>query len=271
MDLRRKADEIRLKTFETSTHAGGGHYGGSLSAIEIMTVLYYDIMNIDKDHMHDDARDRFVLCKGHAGPPLYAVLADRGFFPAEWLLELDADGGHLPKHVDRKKVPGIEFSSGPLGQGLSVACGMALPLLHRQPDARVYALLGDGECDEGQVWEAAMLAAHYQLGNLIAIVDYNKCQIDGAVSRVMGLEPLADKWAAFGWNVLEADGHDVDALHDVLTSAKRHTGSPTVILAHTKKGHGVSFMEGNYLWHSGKITAEQFETGRKELESACRR
>lgn len=265
MDLRKKADELRVKTFEIITDAGGGHYGGSLSAIEIMTVLYYDVMRCGKNMMNDPARDRFVLCKGHAGPPLYVILADKGYIDPERLRELDQNGGSLPKHVDRKKVQGIEYSSGPLGQGLSVACGMAVSLKKDHKGSRVYALLGDGECDEGQVWEAAMLAAQYQLDNLIAIVDYNKAQIDGMNCEVMGLEPFADKWRAFGWNVFEVDGHDVNALKEVFERAKKTMAGPCVVIAHTKKGRGISFMEDNYLWHSGKITSEQFEQGLRDL------
>ena len=247
MDLRKKADELRVKTFEIITDAGGGHYGGSLSVIEIMTVLYYNVMKCGKDMKDDPSRDRFVLCKGHAGPPLYAILADKGYIDPGCLKELDQNGGSLPKHVDRKKVQGIEYSSGPLGQGLSVACGMAVSLKKDYKDSCVYALLGDGECDEGQVWEAAMLAAQYQLDNL------------------MGLEPFTDKWRAFSWDVLEVDGHDVDALTDVFARAKKAAGKPCVIIAHTKKGRGISYMEDNYLWHSGKITSEQFEQGLRDL------
>lgn len=265
MDLQKKAAELRKKTFEVITHAGGGHYGGSLSAVEIMTVLYYDTMNLPGDPKAPD-RDRFILCKGHSGPPLYVILADKGIIDEKRLPELDQNGGSLPKHVDRKKVEGIEYSSGPLGQGLSVACGMAVALREKQPGTYVYALLGDGECDEGQVWEAAMMAAQYHVDNLIAIVDYNKCQIDGTVDQVMGLEPFADKWRAFGWYVMECDGHNTDDLKYTFAKAKLHKGQPVAILAHTKKGKGVSFMEGNYIWHSGKITQEQFEIGLHDLE-----
>lgn len=265
MDLQKKAAQLRTKTFEVITQAGGGHYGGSLSAVEIMTVLYYDVMNLSGGIAAED-RDRFILCKGHSGPPLYVILADKGFIAEERLKELDQNGGSLPKHVDRLKVQGIDYSSGSLGQGLSVACGMAASLKEKYPDTRVYALLGDGECDEGQVWEAAMLARQYQLDNLIGIVDYNQCQIDGRTSQVINLEPFADKWRAFGWNVLECDGHDTNALQKTITQAKLHHGQPTIIIAHTKKGRGVSFMEDNYIWHSGKITQEQFEIGLRDLE-----
>ena len=179
MNLKSKADELMLKTFEAICNAGGGHFGGSLSAIEIMTVLYYDTMNISAENYRSEDRDRFILCKGHAGPPLYGILADIGIIDKARIKELDTDGGSLPKHVDRMKVEGIEYSSGPLGQGLSVAAGMAVILRTEQPHSRVYALLGDGECNEGQVWESVMFAAHYKLDNLTAVVDYNKCQIDG--------------------------------------------------------------------------------------------
>ena len=265
MNLQQKANELRKLTFETITHAGGEHYGGSLSVIEILTVLHYDVMyRADEPEAPD--RDRFILCKGHAGPALYVVLADKGIIDKKRLAELDQNGGSLPKHIDRMKVRGIEFSAGPLGQGLSVACGMAITLKEKYPDTYVYAVLGDGECNEGQVWEAAMLAAQYHLDNLIAVVDYNKCQIDGRVSDVIGLEPFADKWRAFGWHVLECDGHDTADLKKTFAKAKLHEKQPVVVIAHTKKGKGVSVMEDNYVWHSGKITPEQFAVGKRDLE-----
>ena len=184
--LKEKAQELRKKTFETIYNAGGGHYGGSLSAIEIMTTLYYDVMNLRPQEPTWPDRDRFILCKGHAGPPLYVILADRGFIDPERLKELDVNGGSLPKHVDRLKVQGIDYSSGPLGQGLSVACGMASAAKLDNKDLYVYALMGDGELDEGQIWEAAMTAAHYKLDNLVTIVDRNMNQIDGTTEDVMG-------------------------------------------------------------------------------------
>lgn len=264
--MKKKAQELRRRTFETIYNAGGGHYGGSLSAIEIMTVLYYDVMNIDRKNPNREDRDRFILAKGHAGPPLYVILADLGIIDSARLAELDQNGGSLPKHVDRLKVQGIDYSSGPLGQGLSVACGMAAAAKQDGKDLYVYTLLGDGELDEGQVWEAAMTAGHYKLDHLIAFVDRNRNQIDGTTEDVMTLEPLADKWAAFGWHVQVIDGHDTDAIKAAVEAAKAVAGRPSVIIANTVKGKGISFMENQYKWHSGQITPEQFAIGCKDLE-----
>lgn len=264
--LKEKAQELRKKTFETIYNAGGGHYGGSLSAIEIMTTLYYDVMNLRPQEPTWPDRDRFILCKGHAGPPLYVILADRGFIDPARLKELDVNGGSLPKHVDRLKVQGIDYSSGPLGQGLSVACGMASAAKLDNKDLYVYALMGDGELDEGQIWEAAMTAAHYKLDNLVAIVDRNMNQIDGTTEDVMALEPLPEKWEAFGWHVQVVDGHDTDAIKEAINTAKTMKEKPSVIIANTIKGKGISFMENQYKWHSGQITEEQFVQGMRELE-----
>ena len=264
--LNKKAQELRRKTFETIYNAGGGHYGGSLSAIEIMTTLYYDVMNIRPQEPDWPDRDRFILCKGHAGPPLYVILADQGTIDADRLKELDQNGGSLPKHVDRLKVQGIDYSSGPLGQGLSVACGMAATAKLDKKDLYVYALLGDGELDEGQVWEAAMTASHYKLDNLIAFIDRNMNQIDGTTEDVMALEPLPAKWAAFGWDVQVIDGHNTDAIRAAVEKAKSIKGKPSMIIADTIKGKGISFMENQYKWHSGQITEEQYAQGLRDLE-----
>lgn len=266
--LQEKAAELRKKTFETIYAAGGGHYGGSLSAVEILTVLYYRAMRIRPAEPNWADRDRFVLCKGHAGPPLYVILADLGFIDPRRLSELDKNGGSLPKHVDRLKVEGIDYSSGPLGQGLSVANGMAAAARLDGKDITVYALLGDGELDEGQVWEAAMTAAHYHLDNLVAIVDRNRNQIDGTTEQVMALEPLADKWRAFGWHVQTVDGHDTRAIWHAIEQTKAEKGRPSVILADTIKGKGISFMENNYKWHSGQVSEEQYRQGLRDLEGA---
>ncbi|RGY98291.1 transketolase [Clostridium sp. AM58-1XD] len=266
MLLNKKAQELRKKTFETIYRAGGGHYGGSLSAIEIMTALYYDVMNIQPQNPEWEDRDRFVLCKGHAGPPLYVILSDLGFIDQARLPELDQDGGSLPKHVDRLKVQGIDYSSGPLGQGISVACGMAAAARLDKKNLYVYALLGDGELDEGQVWEAAMTASHYGLDHLIAFVDRNMNQIDGTTEDVMALEPLSDKWKAFGWHVQVVDGHDIQEITEAVKKAKDAEGRPSVIIANTIKGKGISFMENQYKWHSGQITQEQFNQGLHDLE-----
>jgi len=267
-ELKEKAGSLRETVFRVIHAAGGGHFGGSLSVIEILTVLYYEEMRGDPGNPSWAGRDRFILGKGHAGPALYAVLADKGYFPKERLAELDMDGGSLPKHVDRLKVTGIEYSSGPLGIGISVANGMAKAAKLDGADTRIYLLMGDGECDEGEVWEGAMTAAHYHLDNLLAVVDRNRCQIDGDTCDVMELEPFAGKWKSFGWNVLHADGHDIDSLKAAFAGAKTVKGAPTVVIADTVKGKGISFMENNYLWHSGSLTEEQFQRGLRDLAEA---
>lgn len=269
MDLQKKADEIRLRTFEAIYHAGGGHYGGSLSAVEILTCLYYRLLRYRANEPDWPERDIFILAKGHAGPPLYTILADCDFFDPERLKELDQNGGSLPKHVDRKKVEGIDYSSGPLGQGLSVAIGAALASRLTGSDSDTYVLTGDGELDEGQVWEAAMTAAKYHLNRLTVFVDRNRCQIDGTTDVVMDLEPLDQKWEAFGWHVQVIDGHDPEAICAAAAKAKEVEDKPSVIIANTVKGKGVSFMEGQYKWHSGQITEEQYQTAHTELERRC--
>lgn len=268
-NLQAKASDIRQRTFGAIYNSGGGHYGGSLSAIEILVVLYYHSMNLELHTADSGKRDRFILAKGHAGPPLYVILGDLGFIDSARLEELDRDGGSLPKHVDRLKVNGIEYSSGPLGQGLSVACGMAAAAKLDANPCYVYALMGDGELDEGQVWEAAMTAAHYKLGRLIAFVDRNHNQIDGTTEAVMGLEPLADKWQSFGWHVQSIDGHDTDAIALAIENAKEIHDKPSIIIANTIKGKGISFMENQYQWHSGQISPEQYEQGLGDLERRC--
>jgi transketolase len=260
------ANELRLKLFTTIHNAGGGHFGGTLSMMEILAVLYGKVLNVNPENPEWDERDRLVLAKGHAGPALYVILADRGFFPNEWLDTLDKGGGHLPKHVDRLKVPGIDYSSGPLGQGLSVGAGMAMGAKMRGRKSKVYVLLGDGELDEGQNWEAAMAAVKYGMDNLIAIVDRNNCQIDGRTDDVLPLGELDGKWRAFGWNVMHIDGHDTDSIEAALSLARDHTGVPTVIIADTYKGFGVSFMQDDYQWHSGSIDEERYAQGVKDLE-----
>lgn len=266
MNLNQKAHELRCKTFETIYRAGGGHYGGSLSCIEILTALYYKALRIRPSQPEWEDRDRFILAKGHAGPPLYVILADLGFIDPARLAELDQNGGSLPKHVDRLKVQGIDYSSGPLGQGLSVACGMACAAKLDKKSLYIYALLGDGELDEGQVWEAAMTAGHYKLDNLIAFVDRNRNQIDGSTEQVMTLEPLADKWASFGWHVQTVNGHDTESILAAIDCAKNTPRMPSVIIADTVKGKGISFMENQYKWHSGQITEEQYAQALHDLE-----
>jgi len=265
-DLQVLADTIRMGTFEAIANAGGGHFGGSLSETDILTALYFEELRVDPKRPDWPDRDRFVLSKGHGGPGLYVTLAERGFFPKEWLTELDQDGSRLPKHIDRTKLPGIDFSSGPLGQGLSVAVGMALAARLDGKDLRIYVLIGDGESSEGQIWEAAMAASKYRLDNLLAIIDRNFAQVDGTSDTIMPLEPFAAKWNAFGWNTLSVDGHNIEELLRGFKVAMATKGKPTVIIAKTVKGKGVSFMEGHYEWHSGSVTKEQIQIGRADLE-----
>lgn len=262
--LKETANEIRKLTFWVISEAGGGHFGGSLSCVEILTALYFSVMRVDPKNPEWPDRDRLVLSKGHAGPALYCTLAEKGFFPKKFLLELDKDGTDLPKHAD-KKVKGVEISTGSLGQGLSFGCGMAIAGKIDQKEYFTYVVLGEGECNSGQIWEAAMTASKYRLNNLIAIVDRNHLQIDGSNDEVMPLDPFLDKWASFGWNAIEADGHDVMDLRDKMLEAKKSSQQPSVIIANTVKGKGVSFMENSLAWHSGKIIAEQYQKGKKEL------
>ena len=267
MNLQEKSKELRKDTFKAMYASGGGHFGGCLSVIEILTAILYGVMDFSPSSLSDPDRDRMILSKGHAGPALYVALADLGFFEKERPGELDKNGGRLPKHIDRLKVPGVEFSTGPLGQGFSAAGGMALALKSRNSKASVYAILGDGECDEGQVWETAMAAANFNLDNFIAVVDKNNCQVDGETKDVMDLGDFPDKWRAFGWNVSECDGNDVDAVLEAISGlVALKNGRPSVLIANTVKGKGVSFMEGNYRWHSGKLSEEQYMTGLKDLE-----
>lgn len=244
--------------------AGSGHPGGSLSCVEILTVLFFSVLHHDPAHPGWEGRDRFILSKGHAAPALYATLAESGYFPVESLSTLRKTGAMLQGHPDRR-VPGVEVSTGSLGQGLSIACGSALGARIAKTGSRTYVLLGDGECDEGQVWEAAMLASHYKLDNLVAVIDRNGLQIDGMTEKIMRLEPLSKKWAAFGWHVLEVDGHDLAEISNAFESAKKIRGRPTVIIAHTFKGKGVSFMEWINAFHGKSLTTEELETALKEL------
>lgn len=243
------AREIRLRSARMIYRAKSSHIGSAFSMADLLAVLYTKILRIDPSRPEWPERDRFVLSKGHACAPLYAVLAMRGFFPKHWLDDFYQDGAHLPGHATHVGVPGVEVSTGSLGHGLPIACGMALVGKRDGCDYRVFTLLSDGECDEGSVWEAALFAPHHRLDNLIVIVDYNKIQSLGTVKEVLDLEPLAAKWRAFGWAVREIDGHDVKEIEQVLTVVPIETGKPTCIISHTIKGKGVSFMENNLLWH----------------------
>jgi len=267
LDLQKTAEKIRLATFKAIAGAGGGHFGGSLSIAEMLAVLYFEVMVIDPKNPDDEKRDRFVLSKGHGGPALYAAMAIRGYFPLSELEGLDQPLTKFPKHIDRLKLKGIEASTGPLGQGLSIACGMGISFKQQDRSNRVYIIIGDGECDSGQLWEAAMTAAKYKLNNIIAFIDRNNCQIDGTCSEVMPTEPLVDKFTSFGWKAFQADGHDTDSLLSVIDKAKQVKEKPSVIIASTIKGCGVSFMENRYEWHSGKITDEQYKKALADLEA----
>lgn len=259
------ANELRCLALRAIYLAGSGHPGGSLSAAEIVTALYFSVLNIDPTRPDWPERDRVVLSKGHGCPILYAALAKRGYFPIEELWTLRKLGSRLQGHPDMRKTPGIDATTGSLGQGISVAVGMALGGKFQGKSYRVYAIMGCGEQQEGQVWEAAMSASHYCLDNLVGIVDYNTLQIDGCNAEVMEIAPLPDKWRAFGWRVLEVNGHDIAQLLDAFTEAKNTRGKPTVIIARTIKGKGVSFMENQVKWHSSILTKEYFEQAMAEL------
>lgn len=254
-ELQMTANEIRKDIVKMVHAAASGHPGGSLSAADILTALYFDVMNIDPDNQKMAGRDRFVLSKGHAAPVLYATLARKGYFPVEELLTLRRINSRLQGHPDMKNVPGVEMSTGSLGQGISAAVGMAMASKLDQDNSRIFALLGDGELNEGLVWEAAMSAAHYKLGNLTAIVDFNGLQIDGTNDEVMAVKPLDKKFESFGWNVIIVDGHDIEALIKAFAEAALVKNQPSVILATTVKGKGVSFMENQVGWH-GKAPSD---------------
>lgn len=246
-----------------------GHPGGSLSVCEILTALYFEKAAVDASRPNWPERDRIVLCKGHAAPMLYRVLAEKGFFPPEEMKTLRQLNSRLQGHPSAKDTPGVELSTGPLGIGLSASVGMALGLRLSKINSTVFAILGDGELDEGTVWEAAMSAAKFKVDNLIAIVDWNGVQLDGTNSQIMPLGDLNTKFGAFGWSVLECDGHDIASICNAIDRAKVSDGLPKVILAHTIKGKGVSFMEGQNAWHGKPISDQEFEQAMSELGGAC--
>lgn len=264
-ELAMRATAVRRNIVKMLTKAGSGHPGGSLSVTDILTVLYFDTMDVTPSEPHRADRDRFVLSKGHAAPALYAVLAEKGYFPEEELFSLRKCGAMLQGHPDMKHTPGVDMSTGSLGQGLSVANGMALAAKTDGAKWHVYAVCGDGEIQEGQIWEAAMSASHYKLDNLTLFIDHNKLQIDGANSEVMSVMPIAEKFRAFGWNVIEIDGHNMDAIRSALMIAKTTVGKPTVIVAETVKGKGVSFMENLVGWHGKAPNEEECAAALKEL------
>jgi transketolase len=247
--------------------ANASHVGSCFSMADVLAVLYGEVLRIDPANPHQEDRDRFVLSKGHGGAALYATLAERGFFPVEWLESYCANDSPLAGHITHHGVPGVEVSTGSLGHGLGIACGMSLAGKRCGRPYRVFALLSDGECDEGSTWEAALFAPHHHLDNLVAIVDYNKIQSFGTVREVLDLEPFADKWQAFGWSVLVVDGHDHQQLSTTLAAAPFQPGKPALVLAHTVKGKGVAFMENQLAWHYKSPDTQQLAAALVELES----
>lgn len=267
LQMQEKIRQLRIAIINMVSKAGSGHPGGSLSAIDTIAVLFYRVMRYDPKRPKWEERDRFVLSKSHCVPALYAVLADCGYFNTCELNTLRAYGSMLQGHPCMQKTPGLEVSAGSLGQGLSIAVGMALAAKMDKKDYRTYCMVGDGESQEGQIWEAAMSAGFHKLGNLCCIVDNNRYQIDGPVKEVMDIEPIADKWRAFNWHVMVIDGHDIACIENALQQAKQTKGKPTVIIAKTIKGKGVSFMENTAEWHGMAPNNEQCECAIGELKA----
>jgi len=264
--LKKTATQVRKHIIDEVYSASSGHPGGSLSCTDILTVLYFHEMRVDPKNPDWSDRDRFVLSKGHCAPALYAVLAEKGFFPVEDLVTFRSAESYLEGHPSMRYVKGVDMSTGSLGQGISAATGMAIAGKLDKKDYRVYSILGDGELQEGQVWEAFMSAAHYKLDNLTAFLDYNGLQIDGKIVDVMSPEPIVDKFKAFGWNVIEIDGHDYEQIINAIEQAKNTKGMPTVVVAHTVKGKGVSFMENQAGWHGTAPNKEQRDQAIAELD-----
>lgn len=265
--LRATARKLRRNIVRMVANAGSGHNGGALSAIDIITYLYFHQMRIDPSNRRWPDRDRFVLSKGHCAPSIYAALAERGYFDEEVLWTLRDIESKLQGHPDMNKTPGIDMTTGSLGQGISSSVGIALGGKLDGKDYKVFVMVGDGELQEGQVWEAALAAAHYRLDNLIVFVDDNKLETDGPTASIVNVQPIAPKWDAFGWNTYEIDGHDFAQIHDAVQQAIVPNGRPTVIVADTVKGKGVSFMENAVDWHSGPTSPEQTEQALRELDS----
>ena len=269
--LRRKAHEIRTLTLETIGHVGKGHLGGCMSLCEVMSVLYFSQMNVRPEEPQWKHRDRFILSKGHAGPVVYSALALRGYFHREALKSLNELGPNIPSHCDATRTTGVDVTTGSLGQGFSVAVGIALAAKLDREELYVYPVIGDGESQEGLVWEAAMLAGNRGLDNIIGFTDYNNLQIDGHVSEVNGLEPLADKWAAFGWDVQSVDGHDVEEIDQAVSRAKQSRGKPHMIILRTVRGKGISFAEDLVTNHSMTISGDMLEREMKRLRGGGER
>ena len=267
MNLENKCLEIRKNILLEIGTLGVGHIGGSLSMVELLAVLYYKHMKIDPQNPKKEGRDRLIVSKGHSGPAVYAVLASMGYFPQQWLETLNKPGTNLPSHCDMNRTPGIDMTTGSLGQGFSCAVGIALASKIKNDGAKIYTVIGDGESQEGQIWEAAMFASHKKLNNLIAFTDYNKLQLDGKTDDICSIEPLADKWRAFGWNVIEVkNGNSCEEIDEAVTLAE-NSDLPTMIILHTVKGCGISFAENAGVKnHSMTVSKEMFEEGLKELE-----
>jgi len=267
-ELEKKANEIRCLTIEQIGKLGVGHIGGSLSIIEALVALYYRTMKINSEDPKWEDRDHFVLSKGHGGPALYSVLADKGFFPKSWTDTLNQPNTNLPSHCDRLLTPGIDMTAGSLGQGLSAAIGIAIGKKIEKKTSRVYCIIGDGESQEGQIWEAAMLAPSKNLNNLTVMQDYNKMQIDGTTDEINTLEPLSDKWKAFGWNVFSINGHDFNQICDALDKSILSKEKPTMIILNTIKGKGAYFAENQIGCHNMKVSTEEWKKAVAELKEA---
>ena len=264
--LNEKARELRLEVLDVTTKVASGHVSSSYSSVEILVALYQGgVLRYRSDEPHWPERDRFILSKGHAAPIFYAVLADVGYFDRAELQGLRTVNRRAEGHPVQDKLPGIETTSGSLGKGISVGLGHVLAGRLNKIDYRVYVLLGDGECQEGQIWESAMAASHFEADNLIAIVDYNKYQESGPVSREMALEPFAEKWRSFGWHAEEVDGHNIGAIIETLKAVQKVKGQPSIVIAHTVKGKGISFVEADYTFHGKALSAEQAEKAREEI------
>ena len=264
-ELEEVARKVRIHIVKSTNEAGSGHPGGSLSATDILTALYFEIMNHNPDEPDWPKRDRFVLSKGHAAPALYGVLAEAGYFPVEELMTLRKLGSRLQGHPDMRKTPGVDASTGSLGQGLSIAAGMALAAKIDRESYKVYCICGDGEVQSGQIWEAAMFSSQNKLDNLIVFLDRNNLQIDGSTKDVMSIEPIVSKWNSFGWHVLEINGHDMNEIVDAVHKAKEVHGQPTIIISHTVKGKGVPFMEGSLAFHGKAADDEQLNIALEAL------
>lgn len=267
MNLELKCTEVRENILTEIGELGVGHLGGSLSMVELLVTLYYKHMNVDPKNPQKAGRDRLIVSKGHSGPAVYAVLAEKGYFPKEWLMTLNKPGTNLPSHCDMNRTPGIDMTTGSLGQGFSCAVGIALASKLKKDGANIYTIIGDGESQEGQIWEAAMFASHHKLDNLIAFTDYNKLQLDDSIENICSIEPLADKWKAFGWDVTEVfEGNNCDEIDKAVLEAKK-SQKPVMIILHTVKGCGVDFAEkAGISNHSMTVSKEMFEKGMKELK-----